>query len=414
MKNIINHIITISYKYYSMPDECKKICAQKDSKKILCIMPVLFLWGIICIFLIKFSKVYTNNPEYQKLALIYALGLIFLCLICFFWCFFARKSSSEKSLSLTYPIYFSITIIQSLLLYNFCINHSSIAGYSAWITGILVTVIFFSIEPVYFTLTLIIQAVILVFFRPFFKQTGLINYCILLTSTATLAFTRWRLIIKDYKSTESLQIANRKSDKLLLNILPEKVVNDLRDTGKTDPELFKNVSILFTDIVGFTNISKQLPPETLISELNDMFTNFDIIMEKYNCIRIKTMGDAYMAVCGLPNSDPDHAKKIVQAGLDCLKYLNERNSTHKLQWQMRVGVNSGEAVAGIIGIRKYIYDVIGDSVNTAFRMQNASEPMRLTVSDSTYKAAKRDFKYKKRAPIEIKGKGMMTTYFVEK
>lgn len=221
----------------------------------------------------------------------------------------------------------------------------------------------------------------------------------------------FKLIIDYIEKT--LEEMNIKNEELLENILPKKVVEELRDNGCTNPEHYNNVSILFTDIVGFTDISKKMQPHILIKELNEIFTNFDLIIEKYNCVRIKTIGDAYMAVCGLPNPDEKSAKNMVSAALECRKYLEERNKTADYKWTIRLGIHTGEVVAGIVGVKKYIYDVFGDAVNVASRMETSSEEMRINVSEAVFEQVKDDFKFTSRGEKEIKGKGLMKLYFVD-
>lgn len=205
----------------------------------------------------------------------------------------------------------------------------------------------------------------------------------------------------------------KKSEKLLLNILPLKVAKDLKKNGKTEPQHFQNVTVYFSDIIGFTKMSSTMEPKALISELNDIFTAFDHIMEAHDCTRIKTIGDAYFAVCGLPEENPNHPQNIINASRAILEYLKERNSTHELAWEIRIGIHSGDVVGGVVGIKKYIYDVFGDTVNTASRMESNSEAMRINISHDTYELVKNDYTCIKRQPLEVKGKGLMDMYFVE-
>jgi class 3 adenylate cyclase len=215
------------------------------------------------------------------------------------------------------------------------------------------------------------------------------------------------------KRTREIHAEKEKSEKLLLNTLPVKVVEDLKRDGISKPENFDNVSVYFSDFVGFTNISANLEPEYLIKELNDIFTAFDDIMSKYHCERIKTIGDAYMAVCGMPEKEPNHAKNMVLASMEILKFLEERNRKSELKWEIRVGINSGKVVGGIVGVRKYLYDVFGNTINTASRMESNSVPMRINVSQSTYDLVKNEFNFEERKPIVVKGLGLTKMYFVE-
>jgi class 3 adenylate cyclase len=204
----------------------------------------------------------------------------------------------------------------------------------------------------------------------------------------------------------------RKSEQLLLNILPKKVIKELKERGNTSPEIFKNVTVLFSDIVGFTDISTKLPVETLISELNDIFTMFDVIIEKHSCERIKTIGDAYLAVCGLPEDDSNHCKNLVGAATEMLHFMEDRNRTNAIKWQIRIGIHTGNVIGSIVGIKKYIYDVFGDTVNTASRLENLSEPMKINISLDVMKELGDSYKFEDRGVLEVKGKQKMQMYFV--
>jgi len=214
--------------------------------------------------------------------------------------------------------------------------------------------------------------------------------------------------------TKELAREKEKTEDLLLNILPLKVVNDLKKSGKTNPESFENVTVYFSDIVGFTKLSTKLEPNVLIGELNDMFTAFDDIMSKHECERIKTIGDAYMAVCGLPKPNEHHARNIINAALEIREYLENRNETATIKWKIRIGIHSGKVVGGVVGVRKYIYDVFGDTINTTSRMESNSEPMQINVSETTYDMVKDQFEFTPREIVEIKGKGEMRMFFLKK
>jgi len=203
-----------------------------------------------------------------------------------------------------------------------------------------------------------------------------------------------------------------KSEELLLNTLPVKVVEELKEKGYTEPESFENVTVYFSDIKGFTDLSGSLDPKYLISKLNEMFTAFDDIMSKYGCERIKTIGDAYMAVCGLPQSNDNHAELMALASIEILSYLTERNKTDDLPITIRIGLNSGKVTGGIVGVRKYIYDVFGDTVNTASRMESNGEAMKINVSETTYLMLKHKFSFTERPLLEVKGKGVLKMYFL--
>jgi len=218
--------------------------------------------------------------------------------------------------------------------------------------------------------------------------------------------------IKLLELNEKLAEEQKKSAKLLRNILPERVIADLETNGKSTPELFDNVTVFFSDIVGFTSISRTLEPAVLIAELNSIFTGFDHIFTGNGCERIKTIGDAYLSVSGMPEPNATHCANILKSALEARAFLEERNRTSTLQWRMRMGVNSGQVVGGIVGVEKYIYDVFGDTINTAARMEQNSEAMKINVSESTYELAKGLFNFTPREPIEVKGKGVMRMFFL--
>jgi adenylate cyclase len=204
-----------------------------------------------------------------------------------------------------------------------------------------------------------------------------------------------------------------KSDKLLLNILPFEIANDLKERGNTEPKLYENVTVCFTDMVGFTQQAAKLEPKRLIGELNEIFTAFDTIVERHNCERIKTIGDSYMALCGLPRANSNHAENIIRSAVEMIQYLDKKNLESKIEWQMRVGINTGNVIAGVVGIKKYLYDVFGDTINIASRMESCSDPMRINVSESTYDLVSDKFKFEPRGEIEVKGKGAINMFFIK-
>lgn len=215
------------------------------------------------------------------------------------------------------------------------------------------------------------------------------------------------------RQKEELQLEKEKSDKLLLNILPKKVAEDLKETGKTEPKLYDNVTVFYSDIVDFTEKTLKIPTKILLYELNDIIKGFDAIMDKNHCEKIKTVGDAYVAVCGLPIPDPKHAENIINAAIDSIAFLEDRNKNSKYKWTVRLGIHTGQVVGGIIGTNKYIYDIFGDPVNTASRLESNSQTMRIHLSETTYNLVKEKFDFEEQPPLEVKGKGKMKMYFVK-
>ncbi|WP_066405345.1 adenylate/guanylate cyclase domain-containing protein [Flavisolibacter tropicus] len=220
--------------------------------------------------------------------------------------------------------------------------------------------------------------------------------------------------ISEKKKAELLILEEKKkSDELLLNILPKQVADELKSQGKATTKLFENVSILFTDFQDFTQMSSSISPTKLVDELNEIFGHFDDIMERLQMEKIETIGDAYFAACGVPEINEDHAFHCVEAAKQMFRYLEERNKKNELQWKMRAGIHSGPVVAAVVGKKKYAYDLFGDTVNTASRMETNGEVGKINISETTYELIKGRYNCIPRGKINAKGKGDLNMYFVE-
>ncbi len=216
------------------------------------------------------------------------------------------------------------------------------------------------------------------------------------------------LELKVEERTLQLQAEKKKSDDLLLNILPEEVAEELKEKGSSDAKQYDPVTVLFTDFVNFTGISEQLTPVELVAEIHKNFTAFDAIMDQYGIEKIKTIGDAYLAVCGLPVPMEDHAQRIVKAAKAIQTYMHQNGA----KFQIRIGIHTGPVVAGIVGVKKFAYDIWGDTVNTASRMESNSEAGQINISGTTYDLIKNEFECTYRGKLDAKNKGMLDMYFV--
>jgi class 3 adenylate cyclase len=214
--------------------------------------------------------------------------------------------------------------------------------------------------------------------------------------------------------TEQLRGEKRKSDELLLNILPEEVAEELKEKGYAQARLHDDVTVLFTDFVDFTRHSEQLTPAEIVDELDGCFKAFDEIITRHGLEKIKTIGDAYMAVAGLPVPHVNGAAASVAAALEIREYIRQRRAERPGSFDIRIGVHSGPVVAGIIGVKKFAYDIWGDTVNTAARMEQSSEPGKVNISGATYALVKDQFVCAYRGVVAAKGKGALEMYFVEK
>ncbi|HTN45935.1 MAG TPA: adenylate/guanylate cyclase domain-containing protein [Flavipsychrobacter sp.] len=212
--------------------------------------------------------------------------------------------------------------------------------------------------------------------------------------------------------TEEIHLEKKKSDDLLLNILPSEIAEELKLKGESKAHKYDEVSVLFTDFVNFTKISEQLGVDELLHELNVNFTAFDRIMEKHGLEKIKTIGDAYLAVSGLPVANSRHAQNTILAALDILEFVKIRKAEVPYGLDIRIGINSGSLIAGIIGVKKFAYDIWGDTVNTAARMEQNSEAGKINISAQTYELVKEEFACSYRGKIGAKNKGEIDMYFV--
>ncbi len=216
---------------------------------------------------------------------------------------------------------------------------------------------------------------------------------------------------------DNLHKEKMRSDNLLLNILPEEVAEELKQTGTSRARHFEAATVMFIDIRNFTFISQRLSPDELVSEIDFLFRGFDEIIRQHNVEKIKTIGDAYMCAAGIPVADPDHAENMANAAFEILNFMEdhkrERQKENKIFFEIRIGINSGALVAGIVGSSKFAYDIWGDTVNTAARMEQSGEVGRINISGNTYLLLKDKYNFTHRGKIFAKNKGEIDMYFME-
>lgn len=209
-----------------------------------------------------------------------------------------------------------------------------------------------------------------------------------------------------------------RSEDLLRNILPEEIAEELKAKGSAAAKQFDAVTVMFTDFKGFSQIAEKLSPTELVAEIDTLFKAFDNIISKYNIEKIKTIGDAYMCAGGLPVANETHAMDVVNAALDIREFMQEhlqqRKKEHKAPFEIRIGVHTGSVVAGIVGDQKFSYDIWGDTVNTASRMESSGEAGKVNISGATYELVKDKFTCLYRGKIKAKNKGEIDMYFVER
>jgi len=212
---------------------------------------------------------------------------------------------------------------------------------------------------------------------------------------------------------ELLQIEKDKSERLLLNILPKPIAERLKLGERTIANGHPIVTVMFADLVGFTALSGRTAPADLVGILNGIFTTFDLIVERSGLEKIKTIGDAYMLAGGIPLPREDHAQAVADVALQMIVALDRLNTANGTELKMRIGLNTGPIVAGVIGKRKFTYDLWGDTVNLASRMESSGLPGAIQVSASTHEALKNDFVLTERGQVEVKGIGPVQTYLLK-
>src|SRR5262245_22291626 len=258
-----------------------------------------------------------------------------------------------------------------------------------------------------------LAAAVVGFDSPFPVWFSTLMLALNVTVGGTIVFTLLALFAKQREDAlAGLKVEHDRAEGLLLNILPGSIAQRLKSNPHTIADQFTEATVLFADVVDFTPRSKGLPPAEVVGMLDQLFTHFDSLAERHHLEKIKTIGDAYMVAAGLPNPMPDHARAVALLALDMVDAMGPGGACEDLRMQLRIGINSGPVVAGVIGRKKFLYDLWGDAVNTASRMESQGTPGQIQVTRATYELLKDDFDLSPRGTLEVKGKGAMETWYL--
>jgi class 3 adenylate cyclase len=233
---------------------------------------------------------------------------------------------------------------------------------------------------------------------------------VILHARINASLEKKRLRDQEQAYLAELQAERAKSDRLLLNVLPQAVADRLKQGERMIVDSFREATVVFADIVGFTSFSANMAPSRTVQLLNDLFSGFDKLAETYELEKIKTIGDSYMVVGGVPTPMPEHAERCALMALDMLEVLHHFNRRNSLGLDLRIGINSGPVVAGIIGTKKFTYDLWGDTVNMASRMESHGQPGVIQISENTRALLSDQFVLEERGSVDIKNRGPMATY----
>ncbi|MCB1156951.1 MAG: adenylate/guanylate cyclase domain-containing protein [Leptospiraceae bacterium] len=394
------------------------------SNQLLFIIDIILAVFCIAVFYYYLYLININHFIYSKYLIFYLIPVtLFFFLILIF--FFLKNLLGKNTL------FMSIShLLGGLLIVYYSLLQGEKAGYHLYFY-VLLPLPFFCFDKKNIHLILIgsiysfIEILLVNYFflthKPFLpvpehldKITNNIVVLIISISLFAYSYYSWN---QTHVSQELLEQEKEKTERLLLNILPQKIANELKNTGKVESVFYEQVTVVFTDFVGFTKIVESMPVKNLVRELDAYFTQFDEILVRHKMEKIKTIGDAYMFAGGLPEVNPTHVVDACLAAIEMREIMNRikelRLKLNLPYWELRIGINTGNVSAGVVGLKKYTYDIWGDTVNIASRMESSGEPGKINISRATYEQVKPFFHCSYRGKVKAKNKGDVDMYFLE-
>ena len=396
------------------PKELEQIFFEEYFKKSLIQVRCALLLALFFLAISGFLDQWLS-PEVRDKALVFRYGFLFPVTTAFLFFTFSKLF---KRLMQPLISFFIISLILFFIVFSVFVRDVKLENPEI-IIMILYAYTAIKLNFVYATFvgwTTILFAVVINIFRIKLSLSNLFENSLELFFANILGMFSCYLmeyyIRKDFFQDRLLAEEREKVDRLLLNILPQPIAERLKQEQITIADSFTEATIMFADIVGFTPLSARLSATEIVNLLNQIFSTFDQLAERHNLEKIKTIGDAYMVVGGLPTPRPDHAELVAEMALDMQQEIAKFSQEVDEVFSIRIGINTGPVVAGVIGLKKFIYDLWGDAVNTASRMESHGVPNCIQVSQTTYELLQDKYLFEERGVIDIKGKGEMFTYLL--
>lgn len=323
-------------------------------------------------------------------------------------------------------LFLGVTVAGLGIVAMIAVSHKSERGYWFYTSGLLLVVMFaYGFSRLQFWYTVAANLIIVAAYECVElghiqalasregTETFIIQNFFFLSANIIGVFTGYALEAharREFLQKRAIETEKEKSERLLRNILPEKIAGALKQYDRTIADEFQETSVLFADVANFTQLDNQLSPTAVVGLLNDLFSQFDALVDRYGVEKIKTIGDCYMVAAGVPDPRPDHARVLADLALDMLDYVHRHRFAHGRQLNLRIGINSGPLVAGVVGRKKFIYDLWGETVNTASRMESHGAVGRIQITQSTYERLNGAFRCEAAGVIQVKGKGPMEVW----